>query len=108
MSPVRERIQERFRNEICSVCIHDLPNGTCEQRWSGACPLLNRTDDLIAAVRQVEADHIDPYIMRVRETVCATCGANHDGICCLRSDLDCALELYLPLVVEIVKKELER
>jgi hypothetical protein len=68
------------------------------------CPVYGQLPRLITLVRLVRSDSIEPYVEEVRRVICETCpmgGADH---CERREHLDCALDLYLPLIVQTIEE----
>ncbi len=106
MSTTRERIENALRERICTVCVEAAADGCCGLPAGVACPLLSRLDDVIAVVADRSAPNIDPYIARLREIVCETCETDERGNCRRRNRLECALDMYFPLVIEVIEKEL--
>ena len=104
-----ERISDRFREGICRVCIYRTADGGCGLRQELDCPIMTRIDAIIDVVQQVDDDHMDPYIEKLRETICSECRMQDEqGRCVMRDHADCALDDYFGLVVEIVEEEIER
>lgn len=112
MSSLHDRIAARLRNEVCTVCVMTLPDGSCGLPPAEMCPLFSHLDEAIAAVDQVDhgpqagSSRIDPYVQRLREIVCADCVNSRAGKCSHREDLTCALDMYFGMVVEIIEDEL--
>jgi hypothetical protein len=108
MASSRDRIAQQLRERVCSVCYAELREGSCGLPHGVSCPLFQRLDDVIAAVADTRSDRFDAYVDRVREVVCSTCRMKDDGFCDRREVLDCALDMYLPLVVEIIQNSMAR
>lgn len=109
MATLRERIERRIRDEICHVCLYERADGGCNQTLLDLCPIVAKLDEVIAIVRATDSDAIDPYVERLRETVCGECdNQGDDGHCGVRDRADCPLDDYFVLVVEIVEQELAR
>jgi hypothetical protein len=106
---LRERIADRVATEVSPNCMHRLPTGKCHQPEDLPCPITSNIDSIIDIVRSVSSDLIEPYVDRVRETVCRKCGMQDElGQCCLRDRVDCCLDALFVLVVTIVEEEIER
>ena len=108
MKALAERVTDRLRDKICNVCIYQTADGGCGLRKDLDCPILTRVDPIIEIVKQIDDDRIDPYVEKLRETICADCKMQDtEGNCGMRDHADCALDDYFPMIVEIVEEELE-
>ncbi len=105
MTP-RERIESQLRERVCANCYALTRSGECNLRNTEQCPLFARLDQVIELVASVRDYSVEPYMDRVRAIICSTCNQRPNGHCARRDRLDCALEVYFPLIVEIVEKEL--
>jgi hypothetical protein len=109
MKSLSERVTDHLRERICQVCIYQTAGGGCSLTKDLACPILTRVDLIIEVVRQIDDDRIDPYVDKLRDTICVDCRMQDaEGKCLMRDAADCALDDYFPLIVEIVEEELER
>lgn len=105
MTP-RERIEQQLEARVCSNCYARSRNGECNLRIKEQCPLFTRLDEIIELVGSTRDYSLQPYQDRVRSLICTSCTQHPDGHCARRDRLDCSLEVYFPMVVEIVEKEL--
>lgn len=106
---LHERITDRIAAEVSPNCMHRLPTGRCHQPEDLPCPITSNIDGIIDIVRSVSSDRIEPYVDRVRETVCRKCPMQDEsGQCCLRDRVDCCLDALFVLVVTIVEEEIKR
>lgn len=101
-------IEESLRRRVCSVCVEALPDGTCGRPPDHPCPLFARLDEVVDVVRTTSGDSIEPYARRLRVVVCETCEMDENGLCSQRDGLECPLDMYFPLVVEVIESELAR
>ncbi len=106
---LKERICERVEAEISPNCMHRMPSGVCRQPEDFPCPIHGNMAGIIDVVRSVSSDRIDPYVTRLREVVCQNCRMlDESGECKLRDNLDCCLDAFIVLIVQIVEEELAR
>lgn len=105
MTP-REKIEQQLRDRVCSNCYATTPHGECNLRNRAQCPLFARLDEVIEIVGSVRDYSTEPYMDRIRGIFCSTCMQQANGHCARRDRLDCSLEIYFPLIVEIIEKEL--
>ena len=99
------QIEQRFREKICSVCVDRNPDGSCDRLAEGSCALMEKIPLVVEAICQVDSHSIGPYIESIRRTVCEKCELrNVDGTCDFRLTDHCMLDIYLPLVVEVIEE----
>ena len=108
MTALREKIEAQLREQVCSVCFARLRNGGCGLPEGFRCPLFEHLDEVIQIVGSTQEEAIEPYVDRLRQVICSHCQMNDSGHCAKRDNLECALDMYLPLVVEIIESELKR
>jgi hypothetical protein len=99
------RLEQRFRDKICAVCIDRKPDGTCDFDAQGACTLMNKIPEAVEAISRVDSPNMEPYIAALRQTVCEHCLLRGvSGECGPRDTDRCMLDSYLPLVVEVIEE----
>jgi len=109
MKTLSERITDRVKEQICKVCIYETAGGGCGLRADLDCPILSRVSQIVDVVKDVDEEHIGPYVDKLRTVVCSDCHMENDaGHCSMREHADCALDDYFTLIVQIVEEELER
>ena len=95
---------EMLEQKICPRCIDGDGRGACRLPAGTMCALKSYLPEIVASVATVKSDSIGSYIRALRNDVCTLC--NHqaeDETCTKRTDLECALDRYYPLVVEIIE-----
>jgi hypothetical protein len=102
-----DRIEKQLRQRICSICYAELRESSCGPSQGLNCPLFQHLDEVIAAIAETDGDSADLYDA-IRKGVCSGCRMRDDGLCDRREVLDCALDMYLPLIAEIVQTSLGR
>jgi hypothetical protein len=107
MIPFRERVEKKLCERICSVCFAKQADGVCGLPADFHCPLFEHLNEVIEVVAGIEGDNLDPYIDRLRQLVCSNCRMDPAGHCSTQDHLDCALDMYFVLVVEIINEELK-
>jgi hypothetical protein len=109
MSVNLSRIEARLRERLCPTCVRYTSRHTCSLPPDRQCALFKNLPAIVDIVRKTQSPVIDPYIAAVRDQVCAVCHYEDEhGACPMRDDLDCALNTYLPIIVDEVERELER
>ena len=107
MSLIAKVIEPRLRERVCRVCVWQLADGSCGLPKDRKCPVFHNLDRLIEIVDARDADLIDVYVNGVRELICANCTLGSAEHCVRRDHLECALDLYLSLAIEVIEDELQ-
>jgi hypothetical protein len=59
---------------------------------------------ILEVVHSTYSASITPYVDQLRDKVCTVCTHQTDsGRCALRDEVECALDRYFPLVVEVIE-----
>ena len=100
---------QQMRARICHRCVDGDGTGAC--RLPGgevSCSLKQFLPEIITAVVNTHSNDIDVYINSLRKDVCTHCDwQKPDATCQKRTDLECALDRYYPLVLEIIESTQE-
>jgi len=103
------QIETQLRQRICPTCVRYTSRHTCSLPPTRPCALFGNLPMIVDIVRRVQSPSIGPYLDAVRDKVCRVCHhEDNHGSCPMRDDLDCALNTYLPIIVEEVETQLER
>ena len=101
MKTLDPAIEARLRREICPRCSRYTAQGTCSLPSSRPCAIFRNLPDIAEIVRRTRSARIDPYAEGIRLNVCSACPHEDDhGSCPMRDHVDCALDAYLPIVVD--------
>lgn len=107
MKTVDPAIEARLRSEICPRCSRYTAQGTCSLPASRPCAIFRNLPGIAEIVRRTRSKRIDPYMEGVRLNVCCACPHEDDhGSCPMRDHVDCALDAYLPIVVDYLESAL--
>jgi hypothetical protein len=106
--PTREErhqaIWAALRGAVCSVCLDRKDDGRCGLSGGRTCGLEAHLPRILEVLETVQTSPMEGYVEAIRQNVCVSCEHDLRGVCRLRSDGECALDAYLPLVVEAVKE----
>lgn len=92
------------RQKVCETCCDGDGAGGCMLSGEKACALKTSFPEIVNAVRSVKSNDVQPYTNAIRVGVCASCKhQSADGKCIIRTDVDCGLDCYLPLVIEAIE-----
>ena len=99
-----EEIEAIVRNRICRVCTERTTEGQCGLENPSQCALFRLFPKVAHAIQSVMSDDIRQYIEAIRRDVCSVCEEQaRDGSCEVRQQVQCALDAYLPLVVDAIE-----
>ena len=104
MVDVRGKIEEELRRRVCPKCVLVARDGSCAAPFT--CQLFASLDEVIEIISGVRDYSMEPYQERLRKLLCSHCVMDSRGHCARSEHLSCALDLYYPLIVEIIEKEL--
>lgn len=95
---------EAIRTNVCSHCIDSDGHGICRLPEATACGLKRYFPAIVNTVLSVQSDNLGPYVKALRENVCTVCEHQTvQGGCLVRSNIDCGLDRYFPMVVESIE-----
>ncbi len=97
--------REAIRRRVCAVCLDSADDGSCRLSGQRTCAIDEHLPRVLEAVRDVQERRGDSYASAVEARVCRHCAARDSrGGCALRQGGRCALDVYLPLVVEAIEE----
>lgn len=106
-----ENYWEKLQQRICRKCIDGDGRGNCRLPADEVCPVKKFLPEIVATIVNVKSDSYEAYVNSLRRNVCILCEyQREDGTCGRRTQLECALDRYFPLVIQVVesmKTELE-
>lgn len=101
-----EKYISAIRKNVCSICVDSTTEGSCMLQASEVCALEKYLPQIVDIVRLTDEAGGGDYMKALREGVCADCRTQgRDGYCRLREDVNCSLDRYFPLIVDIIHRE---
>jgi hypothetical protein len=95
---------EAIRRKVCSICLDSRDDLSCGLTGR-QCAIEAHLPRLVEVLSRIESPRIDAYALAVREEICGGCRDRRaDGGCALRASASCALDAYLPLVVDAIEE----
>lgn len=92
---------DSIRGRVCAVCLDQRDDGTCQLAGGRLCAIEGELPRVVEAVLAVRSDRMDPYVDAVKEQICEGCrGQDQEGHCQFREAGECALWMFLPLLVD--------
>ena len=105
MRPRVDQLETILRTRICAVCTQRPTPETCPSEDAGRCALFQLFPLVAQAILATQSPDLADYLHAIRENVCSVClDQALDGSCERRNATRCALEAYLPQVVEIIEE----
>jgi hypothetical protein len=100
-----EEYWEALQSRICSKCADGNGQGGCMIAPGRTCALKTFLPQILEAVNAVYSSSIAPYEEQLRKKVCGRCAESKaDGSCAIRDDVECALDRYFPLIVQVLEE----
>ncbi|MEW6509643.1 MAG: hypothetical protein AB1428_01650 [Bacteroidota bacterium] len=103
--PTEKDYWEAVQSKLCIRCVDGDSLGGCRLPARADCAIKVHFPHILDAVNSVYSSSIDPYEEQLRNKVCRFCiNRSADGSCRLRNNLECALDRYFPLLVQILEE----
>lgn len=93
---------ESVRMGVCRRCIDGDAKGVCRLPDDEVCPLEVHFETVSKAIAAANRYSLENIVRDVRSSVCPRCIYGTSERCAKRDTLECALERYLPVIVERV------
>lgn len=91
---------ESIRISVCRRCIDGDKSGACRLPEGEICPLEAYFPIVVDVVLAGRGNSAGTLAAGLRARVCAQCSAGSEDTCRMRDSLECALERYMPQVIE--------
>jgi hypothetical protein len=99
----RRLYMEAIRRHVCSVCLDSRDDGNCSLTGR-VCAIEAHLPGVVEAILATSSRRMDDYYDAIRAQVCSGCQHQGEGgRCALRDAGDCALETYLPLLLDAIE-----
>lgn len=102
MSMLRDRIERKLHERFEQIRA-ETPDKLPDNLFN---PVFEHLDPLIDVVAGLRDYSTEPYMEKVRATVCTECLAQPDGKCVRRAADACGLDRYFPTIVAVIEQEL--
>lgn len=98
-----EQYWDRIQSRICRKCIDGDGTGNCRLPQSEQCALRQFLPAIVDTVSAIDSDSYDEYVRALRSNICSQCSEQLPSGACIRRDtLECALDRYYGLVLQII------
>jgi len=96
-------LEELFAR-LCPKCIDGDGKGNCLLPTGEECAIRQFFPQVVEAVRSVFSTSMEPYEDALRRKVCSACALSDGAQCSRRTEVECALDRYYPVIVETVEE----
>jgi len=98
-------LETLIRDEICGICDEMGRDGKCQEQIKGDCTLFHLFPLIAQTIEETTSDDVNDYLRAVREKVCTVCLNEPPGAgCTKRIEARCALDTYLPLIIDAMER----
>ena len=95
---------DAMRDRICRKCIDGDRKGGCRLPVGEECALEQNFPRIVSLVSNLRSASYDDYVAALRSNICAECTDQLPGGSCKKRDaLECALDRYYPLVIQVIE-----
>ena len=103
--PTDQEYWEALQTRVCAKCLDGDGNGGCLVAKDQECALKKYFPKILEAVSSMYSPSITPYVEQLRGIVCTACAHQRpSGVCALRNEVECALDRYFPLIVQVIEE----
>jgi hypothetical protein len=104
MESIMDLSWEQFQNRVCRKCVDGDNKGRCRLPVDESCTLKEFLPEIVKAVSSIHSESIQDYVDALRSHICETCEHQYaNGTCWKRDALECALDRFFPIVIEIIE-----
>jgi hypothetical protein len=97
-------LSDAIRRRVCAVCLDRNDDGSCGLDPTRVCALEDHFASIVEAVAAADDRSLEDCRQEIRKRVCSECSLQDaEGRCRLRPRGECALDSFLPLVVDTVR-----
>jgi hypothetical protein len=102
-----DRIHGAIRQNICRKCMDGDRTGYCRLSEGAQCAIDAFLPTIVETIANVQSSSYEDYVNALRHNICAQCHHQmSNGICVKRDTLECALDRYYPLLVDVIESSL--
>ena len=107
--PTEQEFWQALQSKVCVKCLDGDGNGNCRIGGDAFCALKSYFPAILETINSVYSHSIVPYEEQLRKNVCGTCVKQSvTGQCQLRDEVECALDRYFPMIVEVIEEMQKR
>ena len=100
-----EEYWSMMQAKICAKCVDGDGGGGCRIAHGHDCALRKYFPQILEVIGSSYSHSIEPYERKLRNKVCGICiHQSPGGVCSLREEVDCALDRYFPMIVQVIEE----
>jgi hypothetical protein len=99
-----EQYQEALSKAVCVQCLQRNGRGVCSIGISEDCTLNRFLPEIVGIVKSIDSTLMHDYVHELHNVICVSCRENEEGTCSVRGTTGCAVDFYLPLIVDTIKE----
>lgn len=99
-----EQHWDLIRQKLCRKCIDGDGKGGCRLPVDDTCALETLFPEIVQTVTNVQSNSYQAYVDALRTNICSQCRQQFaNGVCRKRDSLECALDRYFPIVIDVIE-----
>ena len=99
-----EQYWSAIQDRVCPKCIDGDGAGNCRLPLDQSCAVQEFLPQIVQSVTSIRSDRYDDYVEALRKNVCAQCTEQTpEGICRRRNSVECALDRYYGLILQVIE-----
>jgi len=102
--PSEQQYWEMIEQAVCRKCVDSDGKGDCLLSRERECAVKHYFPQILEVVNATYSTSIGPYEDQLRSKICGVCvHQSKTGECSIRNDVECALDRYFPLIVQVIE-----
>ncbi|MBI4418768.1 MAG: hypothetical protein HY563_08320 [Ignavibacteriales bacterium] len=98
-----ETYWDLIQAKVCRKCMDGDGRGNCRLPRTESCGLKESLPEVVRIARETQSGTYEDFVNALRAQVCSRCRYQlDDGTCPLRTTLECALDRYSLLVLDVI------
>ncbi|MBS1902943.1 MAG: hypothetical protein JSS75_04500 [Bacteroidetes bacterium] len=94
-----------MRERVCLHCIDSDQYGNCRIGGNKECTIASNFETIVNIIQQTNSERLEDYVGAVRRNICRECEYGSIANCNERDTVECQLDRYLPLVIDVVDQQ---
>ena len=101
----KQEYLDAIQARVCSKCVDGDGKGNCLISRNTECAVEKFFPQILEAVHSTHSTSMEPYEAALRNKVCGACiHQSSDGKCAMRDGVDCSLDRYFPMIVQVIEE----
>lgn len=101
----KQEYLDAIQARICPKCVDGDGKGNCLISRNAECAVERFFPQILEVVHSTYSTSMEPYEAALRNKVCGACiHQSSDGKCAVRDGVDCSLDRYFPMIVQVIEE----